>query len=376
MRPRAATDNLPQGLRAYTKNPMKRYDALALFSGGLDSILAARTVAAQGFSILCLHFVSPFFGHPDKIETWSAAYGLDIAPVDIGSRFVAMMAAGPAHGVGKGLNPCIDCKILMLSHARTLLDEYGAKFLITGEVKGQRPMSQRRDALDVISREAGVRGKLLRPLCARTLTPTPMEESGLVDRERLHSFGGRTRQPQLALARALGIAGYPQPAGGCKLTEFESAKRYVPLFRHAKPPRVEDFALANVGRQFWCGPRWLAMGKDQASNETLASLAEPRDILLDVTHHPSPLGLIRELPDALWDEAAILDAAALTASYAPKAMASGGPVTVTVTRGDALREVTVAPSRISRLGLRDIPWEEVIPVKNALFRENPDDDGL
>jgi len=353
---------------------MKRYDALALFSGGLDSILAARTIASQGLSILCLHFVSPFFGHPDTIETWSAKYGLDIAPIDIGNQFIAMMAAGPAHGVGKGLNPCVDCKILMLSHARALLGEYGAKFLLTGEVKGQRPMSQRRDALDVISRQANVRGVLLRPLCARTLKPTPMEESGLVDRERLHNFGGRTRQPQFALARALGIADYPQPAGGCKLTEFESAKRYVPLFRYAKPPRVEDFTLANVGRQFWRGPRWLAMGKDQASNDTLTALAEPRDILLDLTEYPSPLGLIRELPGADWNEAAILDAAALIASYAPKAVATGGPVKVTVTREGVTREVSVLPSRVSALGLRDIPWEETIPVKNALFRENPDDD--
>jgi len=353
----------------------KCYDALALFSGGLDSILAARTIAAQGLNVLCLHFVSPFFGHPDKIEAWSAEYGLDIAPIDIGSRYAAMMASGPKHGVGKGLNPCVDCKILMLSQAREQLGAYGATFLITGEVKGQRPMSQRRDALDVISREARVREVLLRPLCARSMKPTPMEESGLVDRERLHNFGGRTRQPQFALAKALGIAKYPQPAGGCLLTEFESAKRYVSIFRHARPPRVEDFALANVGRQFWSGGRWLAMGKDEASNNALAALAEPRDIRLDVTEYPGPLGLIRELPDADWDEAAILDAAALCASYAPKAVASGGTVRVTVTRPGVTREVIVAPSRVSRLGLRDVPWEEVIPVKNALFRENSDDDG-
>jgi len=354
---------------------MKRYDALALFSGGLDSILAARTVASQGLRVLCLHFVSPFFGHPDKIETWSARYGLDIAPIDIGSQFVTMMVQGPRHGVGKVLNPCIDCKILMLSLARELLNEYGAKFLLTGEVKGQRPMSQRRDALDVISREARVRDVLLRPLCARTLKPTPMEDSGLVDREKLHNFGGRTRQPQFALTRALGITGYPQPAGGCKLTELESAKRYVPIFRYASPPRPQDFALANVGRQFWSGPRWLAMGKDEASNDALTALAGPGDIVLDVTDFASPLGLIRQLPGADWDEAAILDAAALTASYAPKAVATGAPVRVTVTHEGQAKEVIVTPSRASRLGLRDVPWEEVIPVKNALFRENPDDDG-
>jgi len=354
---------------------MKQYDVLAMFSGGLDSILAAKTMQTQGFSVLCLHFVSPFFGHPDKLEEWSRAYGLDMEPVDLGREFVAMMTDGPAHGVGKGLNPCIDCKILMLGRCRDLLPVYGAKFLVTGEVKGQRPMSQRRDALDVISRDAAVRDMLLRPLCARTMKPTPMEESGLVDRARLHAFGGRNRQPQFKLARELGVSGYPQPAGGCKLTELDSAKRYVPVFLNAKPARPEDFRLANVGRQFWRAARWLAMGKDQSGNEALAALAEPGDLLLDVAGYPSPLGLIRELPGADWNEEALGDAAALLASYSPRAAASGGPVAVNLTRGGETRQMTVSPARVSRLGLTDLSWEEQIPVKKALFRENPEDDG-
>jgi hypothetical protein len=354
---------------------MKQYDVLAMFSGGLDSILAAKTIQTQGFTVLCLHFVSPFFGHPGMLGEWSGTYGLDIEPVDVSRGFVAMMLEGPAHGVGKGLNPCVDCKILMLKHCRELMAGYGAKFLVTGEVKGQRPMSQRRDALDVISRDAGVRDVLLRPLCARTMKPTPMEESGLVDRDRLHAFGGRNRQPQFRLARTLGIVTYPQPAGGCKLTELDSAKRYVPVFRHARPARPEDFRLANVGRQFWSGARWLAMGRDQAGNEALAALAEPGDRLLDVAGFPSPLGVIRDLPGADWDEAALVDAAALLASYSPKAAASGGPVVVNLTRGGQTRELVVTPSRQSSLGLKDVSWEEQIPVKKAMFRENPEDDG-
>ena len=268
--------------------------------------------------------------------------------------YVSMMLARPAHGVGKGLNPCVDCKILMLAHCKGLLDRYGAKFIVTGEVKGQRPMSQRRDALDVISRDAGVRDVLLRPLCARTMKPTPMEESGLVDRERLHNFGGRSRKPQMALARQLGVTKIPQPAGGCKLTEFESAKRYVPVFVHAAPPRAADFELANVGRQFWAGPRWLAMGRDQAGNEALAGLAEPGDLLMDVQGFPSPLALIRPLPGAAWDAPAVEDAAALLASYSPKAVASGGVVRVEVTQGGGKREVAVTPRRQSASGLKDV----------------------
>jgi len=354
---------------------MKRYDALAMFSGGLDSILAARTIAEQGLSVLALHFVSPFFGHPDKVAAWSSTYGLDIETVDVGEAFVSMMRDRPAHGVGKGLNPCIDCKILMLSRCLELLPAYGAKFLVTGEVKGQRPMSQRRDALDVISRDAGVRDVLLRPLCAKNMKPTPMEESGLVDRERLHDFGGRSRKPQMALARALGITAIPQPAGGCKLTELESAKRYVLVFQHASQPRAADFHLANAGRQFWAGARWVAMGKDKASNEALAALAEPTDFLMDVVGFPSPLALVRELPGAVWDEAALADVAALLASYSPKAVAAGGEVKVAVTRGAGGFELTVTPRRQSALGLRDVTWEEMKPVKQGMFTENPDDDG-
>jgi len=354
---------------------MPTYDALALFSGGLDSILAARTVAAQGLRVLCLHFVSPFFGHPDRLERWRADYGLDIEPVDASEPFTAMLAGGPAHGVGKGLNPCVDCKILMLSTAKALLPRYGAKFLVTGEVKGQRPMSQRRDALDVISRDAGVRDVLLRPLCARTLKPSPMEESGLVDRERLHGFGGRSRGPQMALARALGITAIPQPGGGCLLTEQESAKRYLPVLAHHPAPTAADFRLANLGRQFWSEGRWLAMGRNQADNAALAALALPGDILLDVEGFPSPLGLARELPGHPWTPEALAGAAALLASYSPKAAASGGEATVLAARGGETQRLTVRPTREPRTGLKEPAWEEMLAVKKRLYGESREDDG-
>ncbi len=354
---------------------MKNYHALALFAGGLDSILAAKTVAAQGLSVLGLHFVRPFFGHPDRVERWREIYGLDIEPVDVGQDFVRMMCARPAHGVGKGLNPCVDCKILMLSHARTLLARYGATFLITGEVKGQRPMSQRADALNVISRDAAVRPMLLRPLCAKSLPPTPMEESGLVDRERLHGFGGRGRNAQMRLAAQLGVTEIPQPGGGCRLTIADSAKRYVPVFEHADQPQARDFALANLGRQFWAGPHWLSLGRNNADNEALAASALPGDVLLDVEGFPSPLGLVRPLPGAAWDNAALADAAALLASYAPKAVAAGGDVNVFVTRDGVTETVTVTPRRQSALGLAELEWEAQLPAKRRLFGEADAHDG-
>ena len=137
----------------------------------------------QGLTVLGLHFVTPFFGKPELIPFWKEHYGLDAVAVDIQQKYVDMMLDGPSQGFGKWLNPCIDCKITMLSHAVSLLPKYGARFLISGEVVGQRPMSQRADALNLITKRAHVRDVLLRPLSAKGLKPTPMEESGLVDRE-------------------------------------------------------------------------------------------------------------------------------------------------------------------------------------------------
>ena len=152
----------------------KKYDALALLSGGLDSILAMRTVMDQGLKVLGLHFVTPFFGHEPEIPAWEKLYGIEAVAVDIRQKYVDMVLS-PSQGYGKWLNPCIDCKITMLTHAVGLLPQYGAKFLISGEVVGQRPMSQREDTLNLITKRADVRSVLLRPLCAKRQPVTPME---------------------------------------------------------------------------------------------------------------------------------------------------------------------------------------------------------
>jgi tRNA U34 2-thiouridine synthase MnmA/TrmU len=191
----------------------RTYDALALFSGGLDSLLAVKVLQEQNLRVLGLHYVSPFFGKPHLVEHWRKTYGIEAVPVDIRRAFLDMLKR-PAHGYGKHMNPCVDCKILMLAHARTLLPQYGAKFLVSGEVLGQRPMSQRADTLNLIRKGAAVQDLLLRPLSAQKLLPTPMETSGLVDRERLPGIWGRGRTEQLALAARFGITDIPTPAGG------------------------------------------------------------------------------------------------------------------------------------------------------------------
>ncbi len=336
-----------------------KYDALALLSGGLDSILAMRTVMDQGLSVLGLHFVTPFFGKPELIPFWEAHYAIETVEVDIRQEFVDMMLDTPSQGYGKWLNPCIDCKIIMLEHAMDLLPRYGAKFLISGEVVGQRPMSQREDALNLITKRARVRDVLLRPLCAQKLPPTPMEESGLVDRERLHDWYGRGRKPQYVQAEQYGFTEIPTPAGGCCLTEAQGAARFVKLLSLKERPTPNDFLLVRSGRQYWTDSHWLTFGRTAADNEQIASCVLPTDYVLKTLTFPGPLAVCRPLAGD-WSTDALLDAAAFVTSYSSKARrhaeATGEPIPVSIRRGETVETVTVMPTRDTRL-----PWAEPKP---------------
>lgn len=341
------------------------YDALALFSAGLDSLLAIKVIEAQKLKVKALHYTSPFFGNPEKTACWHAQYGLDVEAVDIGDAYITMMQKGPVYGYGKHFNPCIDCKILMLSHARGLLEQYGARFLITGEVLGQRPMSQRRDALSSIRNASHTEDVLVRPLCAAHLPVTPVERSGLVDRSRLLSLSGRGRSGQLALARTFGIQDIPAPAGGCLLTEPASAKRYGPLFQSAVQVSAADFHLANTGRQYWYNNCWLSIGRDKASNDALARQARPQDILFTVADFPGPVGLGRPL-DSPWPLSVIQDAAALVASFASKAVRAGGPVAVRITNRHTCEQYAVTPCREPTCGFATPTWEQTARIRDSL----------
>jgi len=349
-----------------------RYHALALLSGGLDSILAVKVLQEQGLRVLGLHFVSPFFGKPHLIGHWRTVYGIEAVNVDIRRAFLDMLVK-PAHGYGKHLNPCVDCKILMLRHARALLPKYGASFLVSGEVLGQRPMSQRADTLNLIRKDADVKDLLLRPLSAQKLGPTPMEESGLVDRARLPGIWGRGRKDQLALAAHFGITDIPTPAGGCNLAEAEASARYVPILANLADPGPEDFRLSHLGRQYWAGPYWLSIGRNQRDNEALEAARRPTDILFRLDDLPGPLALGRQYAPAvrtggvdggghpgqspqLWPADVLADAAAFAASYSPKARThsaegaeAGRPVVVLVRRGapdgESVTKIAVTPAR-------------------------------
>ncbi len=336
-----------------------QYDAIALFSGGLDSILAVKALEEQNLKVKCLHFITPFFGKEDMIRHWQKTYALDIEPVDISHAFVHMMLSGPEHGFGKLLNPCVDCKILMMREAQKLMTHYGASCIVSGEVIGQRPMSQRRDTLNIIERQSGLKEHLLRPLSARLLKPSAAELSGLIDRERLYAISGRGRKDQLALAKKFAITEIPTPAGGCRLAEQENACRYWKVMQNIPHPEAGDFILAQTGRQYWAntatGQHWLCIGRNAASNESISKLAKPSDLIFRMRDFAGPLALGRQVYP--WDTPMVQNAAAFVASFAPKAVRTQSHVCVLVRQGHSVQEVSVLPSREGTL-FTEPTWQE------------------
>jgi hypothetical protein len=280
---------------------------------------------------------------------WKKLYNLDVDCIDIGDEFVKMLIARPVHGFGKMLNPCVDCKILMLRRASELMRETGAAFLVSGEVIGQRPMSQRRDTLNVILRDAMVKGLLLRPLCAMHMEPTDPELSGLIDRSRLLNIQGRGRKAQLELAAQMDIKTIPAPAGGCRLTERENAKRYWAVLNGWENPCAEDFHAANIGRQYWAtlndNRHWLIIGRNETDNERIMNALRHGDIIFKTREYPGPAAFAPR--GALWDEAMRLEAARLVASFSPKAVAAGIKITVRAALNGQTTDMSVMPGRSS-----------------------------
>jgi hypothetical protein len=312
----------------------KQRKAVSLISGGLDSILACRIIADQGIRVQALKFVTPFFDHEllarkqeYQIEI-RKKYGLDVELVDLSEGYIELLRK-PSHGFGRNFNPCIDCKILMLNRTRELLERYQASFIVTGEVLGQRPMSQRRDTLNIIERDAVCKDILLRPLSARLMSPTLPEREGWVDRDRLYGFAGRGRKPQISLAGKLGITAFPAPAGGCVLTDPNLASRierfYNKVFNIGRAAfQVNDIKLLLVGRQFRLpGGHWLVLGRNEQENDRISELRDPNDWLMFMPERPGPTALLRRISQEIHGtraERKLLDlAAALVVRYGKKA---------------------------------------------------------
>ncbi|GMQ87611.1 MAG: hypothetical protein BMS9Abin08_0816 [Gammaproteobacteria bacterium] len=283
--------------------------AVALISGGLDSLLAARVIQEQGIHVEGVNFYTGFCveGHTHAIRKkdkdkakrnnalWVAEQlGIKLHIIDIIEEYKDVVI-NPKHGYGANLNPCLDCKVFMVRKARQWVEEKGFDFIITGEVIGQRPMSQRKDTLPVISRESGADELLLRPLCAKYMEPTKPELEGWVDRDRLYGFEGRTRKPQMALAAAFGFEDYAQPAGGCCfLTDRQYSHKLADLWKARGERRYEldDIMLLKVGRHIRPRPNFkMIIGREDGENRFLHGYRKQYTHML-TTSHNGPLVLI------------------------------------------------------------------------------------
>jgi len=327
---------------------MKR-KAVALLSGGLDSMLAVRVILDQGIPVTAVRFLTHFGCDPvtsgscgHDVEPLVKLWGhlrLDVKMAHLGQDYIEMVKK-PAHGRGKNMNPCIDCRMMMLSWGRELLEKHGAGFMITGEVLNQRPMSQTRFALKMIDRQLGLEGLVLRPLSAKLLDPTLPETEGVVDRSRLLDISGRTRTRQYAMARDYGIENIPQPSGGCLLTDPGYSARLRDLWDHDPDAGARDINFLRAGRHFRPSPACkIIVGRNKQENDLLEAFAAPDDTVLRLVDFVGPITIVR----GPHGDGEVRMAAELTARYGDVPDGTGS-VGVTATRGGIARPLVVAPA--------------------------------
>jgi len=326
---------------------MKGIKALAMLSGGLDSILAAKLILEQGVNVEAINF-SGFFCSCKKggSPAGSAAemLGIPLKVVCVGNEYLRMLRK-PKHGYGRHMNPCVDCKIFMLKEAKKYAEETGASFIFTGEVLDERPMSQHMKALKIIEEESGLKRRLLRPLSAKLLPETNVERKGIIDREKLLGIRGRSRKPQMRLAEDFGIRKYPSPAGGCLLTEKEFANRLNDLFMNKKRCSIDDVTLLKVGRHFRFGRSKIIVGRNEAENKVLTVEKARNDYFFEVPVIAGPITILQGLKT----KKAVAIAAELTAFYSD---AKSNTVTVNFGKEKLDRSVAVtvpAKSKVDNL---------------------------
>jgi len=329
--------------------------AVALISGGLDSMLAVRVIQDQGIHVEGINFYTGFCveGHTHAIRRhdrdkkkrnnalWVAEQlGIKLHIIDVIEEYKDVLLA-PKHGYGANLNPCLDCKSFMVGKAVAWMQEKNFDFIITGEVLGQRPMSQRRDTLPVVARESGAHDLLLRPLCAILMPPTTPELEGWVDRERLHGFNGRSRKPQIALARHYNIEEYAQPAGGCCfLTDASYSHKLTDLWqaRQHRDYELDDIMLLKVGRHIRPNPDFkLIIGREEGENNFLEGYRYRFTYL-----RPSDCNGALVLVDGKPSELDLNLAARITARFCKNRDLSRVKISVTPL-GEATRELEVEP---------------------------------
>jgi tRNA-uridine 2-sulfurtransferase len=298
--------------RRSMKSPHK---AIALFSGGLDSLLCVLWMQNLGYEIIPIFFRTPFFTEERALQT-AVGNNLSLVVEDISDKHLDMLQH-PVYGFGKNFNPCIDCHGLMFHLAGILMDKYEADFLISGEVLSQRPMSQRKDAMNAVGKLSGFKDLLIRPLSQQLLADTLPIREGWINKNDLLAFSGRSRKPQLALAKELGVTEFPSPAGGCRLTDKNFTVRLRDLVDHAHI-NMHDINLLKYGRHFRLDEKTkLIIGRDETDNQNLVDAGQGYLLLLN-EDIPGPLGLLCS-PDNLTE--LIEHAASLLAFYNKKSPA-------------------------------------------------------
>jgi tRNA U34 2-thiouridine synthase MnmA/TrmU len=333
----------------------RRAKGIGLVSGGLDSQLAVAVLKRQDIELAAVHFYNGFApgvmrrliyeGDPveehllQRKRRLSLSLGIDVDVVDITTEFLDVLVS-PRHGYGANANPCIDCRILMLRKAKERMERDGADFIFTGEVLGQRPMSQHRRAMNIVERESGLEGRLVRPLSGKLLPPTIPEKEGKLSREYLLDIRGRSRRRQMELAVELGIGEYTQPAGGCTLTDEHYARRFKDLLEHNTAPSltIEEAVLLAVGRHFRLSPEVkIVVGREKAENLFLERHGEGSWLLYTVDD-PGPTVLVYGEPDH--DQ--LETAAAVAARYSDAKHRKS--VRVTARRAGVERTIDAAPA--------------------------------
>ncbi len=291
--------------------------ALILFSGGLDSILAVKILEKQKMRVKGITFKSYFF---DSAQAEKSAQEIKLAlkVVDFSKAHLNLIKS-PKYGRGSAMNPCIDCHLLMLKKAKQIMKRENFDFIATGEVLGERPMSQNKKALRLVEKESSLTGYLLRPLSAKLLPKTVPEQLGWIDREKLFAISGRSRKKQIALTKKYRIKAYPSPGGGCILCEHEFGKRLAELFKVCPDCQGSDIRLLYYGRHFWKNKVKIVVGRNESENEKFKKIALAGDILIEIENYPGPLILIRNYGKNEISESVVRQAKKLARKHSNKA---------------------------------------------------------
>jgi len=279
---------------------MKKAKCISLISGGLDSILAIKILQLNGIEVQPISFTSYFF-NSKAAEKACKQIGIKLRIENISDKHLKMVK-NPKHGHGSAYNPCIDCHKMMLIEAKKIMKKEGFDFLATGEVVGQRPMSQNRNALALIEKEAGLKGKIVRPLCLKLLPETDAEKQGLINREGFFDISGRSRNQQISLAKKFGIKDYPSPAGGCILTESNYGKLLATLFKIKPNASGNDCLIMREGRVFFEKDILAVVARNHAECITLETFKKRGDICLKPENFPGPVVIIRPFAKILKED--------------------------------------------------------------------------